>query len=288
MVTIFTPTYNRAYIIGKLYGSLLEQTDRNFEWLIVDDGSTDNTRELVGSFIREDRISIRYFRQENGGKHRAINRGVREAAGELFFIVDSDDQLTPETVARIVYHYETVREDKTFAGVCGLKAYFSGEKIGGESDFGILDCNALDYRFKYAIKGDMAEVFRTGILREYPFPEMEGEKFCPEGLVWNRIARKYRLRYFYEKIYLCDYLPDGLTAGIVKLRMKSPLTSMTYYSELYHSPIPFLQRMKAAANYWRFAFCSDRYFSAKIRQIGFCSLPFFPIGFLLHLKDKRS
>ena len=100
MVTIFTPTYNRAYIIGKLYGSLLEQTDRNFEWLIVDDGSTDNTRELIGSFIREDRISIRYFRQENGGKHRAINRGVREAAGELFFIVDSDDQLTPEAVAR--------------------------------------------------------------------------------------------------------------------------------------------------------------------------------------------
>lgn len=288
MVTIFTPTYNRAYIIGELYWSLLEQTDRNFEWLIVDDGSTDNTRELIGSFVREAKISIRYFRQENGGKHRAINRGVREAAGELFFIVDSDDRLTPEAVARIVYHYDTIRKDETFAGVCGLKAYFFGEKVGGESDFGILDCNALDYRFKYAMKGDMAEVFRTEILKGYPFPEIEGERFCPEGLIWNRIARKYRIRYFYEKIYLCDYLSDGLTARIVKLRMKSPLTSMTYYGELYHSPIPFLQRMKAAVNYWRFAFCSDRSFSAKIRQIGFCSLPLFPLGFLLHLKDKRS
>lgn len=86
MVTIFTPTYNRAYIIGKLYGSLLEQTDRNFEWLIVDDGSTDNTRELIGSFIREDRISIRYFRQENGGKHRAINGAYGKPPGSCFLL----------------------------------------------------------------------------------------------------------------------------------------------------------------------------------------------------------
>ncbi len=288
MVTIFTPTYNRAYIIGKLYRSLLEQTDGNFEWLVVDDGSTDNTRELIGSFIQEAKISIRYFWQENGGKHRAINRGVREATGELFFIVDSDDQVVPEAVERIVYHYETVRGDKTFAGVCGLKAYFSGEKVGGGADLGILDCNALDYRFKYAIKGDMAEVFRTEILREYPFPEIEGEKFCPEGLVWNRIARKYKLRYFQEKIYLCDYLPDGLTVQVVGLRMQSPLTSMAYYCELYHSPVPFLQKMKAAVNYWRFAFGSDRSFSDKVSFIGFSTMYLFPFGFLFHLKDLHS
>ena len=288
MVTIFTPTYNRAYIIGKLYRSLLGQTDRNFEWLIVDDGSTDNTRELIGSFIQEAKIPIRYSWQENGGKHRAINRGVQEAVGELFFIVDSDDQLVSEAIERIIYHYGTIREDKTFAGVCGLKACFSGEKIGGEANFKLLECSALEFRYKYHIKGDMAEVFRTEVLREYSFPEIEGEKFCPEALVWNRIARKYKLRYFYEKIYLCDYLSDGLTARIVKLRMKSPGASMICYRELYHSPVPFLQRIKAAVNYWRFAFCSDKSFADKAGAIGWDRVWLLPFGFLFHLKDRCS
>ncbi len=288
MVTIFTPAYNRAYIIDKLYYSLLTQTNSNFEWLIVDDGSTDNTRELISTFILESKIDIRYFRQENGGKHQAINRGIQEAKGELFFIVDSDDQLASEAIERVSYYYDEIKEDETFAGVCGLKAYFTGERIGGESDFCILDCNALDFRYKYHIVGDMAEVFRTEILKKYPFPEFEGEKFCPEGVVWNRIAQKYKLRYFYEKIYLCDYLADGLTARIIKLRMESPLSSMMYYSELYHLTIPFLQKLKAAVNYWRFALCSADRFSEKIKRIGYSSIVLFPLGFFLHLKDIYS
>lgn len=288
MVTIFTSTYNRAYIIGKLYQSLLGQTDRDFEWLVVDDGSTDNTRELIASFIQENKIPVRYFRQENAGKHRAINQGIRKAIGELFFIVDSDDQLAPKAVERIAYHYNMIRKDENFAGICGLKAYFSGEKVGGESDFGILDCNALDFRFRYKVKGDVAEVFRTEVLREYLFPEIEGEKFCPEALVWNRIARKYKFRYFYEKIYLCDYLSDGLTARIVKLRMDSPLSSMIYYHELYCSSVPLLQKMKAGVNYWRFAFCSDKDFFYKVKQIGCIAMYLLPLGFFFHLRDLRS
>lgn len=287
-ITVFTPTYNRAYIIKKLYKSLLIQTFIDFEWLIVDDGSTDNTESLVLSFVNENKINIRYIKQQNGGKHRAINKALEEAKGELFFIVDSDDQLVYNAIERILYYFNQIKEDPSFAGVCGVKAYFDGKKVGGEVDFDILDCSSILFRFNYRMKGDMAEVFRTEIFRKYPFPDIEDERFCPEALVWNRIGMKYRLRYFNEKIYLCDYLQDGLTAKIVKLRMDSPLASMLYYSELYKTPIPFLQKVKAATNYWRFFFCSHNSFVYKVKQIGICSLVLFPLGFLYHLNDLRS
>lgn len=288
MITVFTPTYNRKYILGELYDSLCKQTCRDFEWLIVDDGSTDETEDLVSSFIAEQKIVIRYINQINGGKHRAINIGLKEAKGEIFFIVDSDDALVPNAIERILYYFETINSKNDFAGICGLKAYFSGEKVGGEADFEILDCNSIDFRFKYNMKGDMAEVFKTDILRKYSFPEIEGEKFCPEALVWNRIAREYKLRYFNEKIYLCDYLPDGLTAKIVKLRMQSPEASKIYYSELFHTKIPLAQKIKAAINYWRFALCSKNSFGKNISPIGFISILFVPVALFMHLKDLRK
>lgn len=282
MVTVFTPTYNRAYILPKLYESLRKQTSLDFEWLIVDDGSTDDTGRLCCQWAEEAVFPVRYVRQPNGGKHRAINRGVQEAVGELFFIVDSDDQLSEDAVEAIQRHFQAIRDDSSFAGVCGLKAYFDGAKVGGECNFGTLECNALDFRYKHGIKGDMAEVFRTEVLREYPFPEIGGERFCPEALVWNRIAGKYKLRYFYEKIYLCDYLQDGLTAKITRIRMQSPVASCMCYAELLQMSVPLRQKVKAAINYWRFWFCR----SAQSKpRIGIAWMCFMPIGLLFHLRD---
>lgn len=265
MITIFTPTYNRAYSLPRLYESLCKQSDNDFEWLIVNDGSTDNTDELVKSYIAENRITINYIVQNNGGKHRAINRGVSEAKGELFFIVDSDDYLVPDAIKTIKAIFEPIRENPVFAGLTGLRIYPSGEKVGGECSFDILDCNALDFRYKYHIQGDMAEVFRTDILKQYPFPEFDDERFCPEALVWNRIALKYKLRYAYQRIYVCEYQPDGLTAKITRIRLQSSQASTLYYSELTRMPVPLSIRVKAAINYWRFSKKSDR----KIYRISF-------------------
>lgn len=286
MITVFTPTYNRAYRLPDLYHSLQKQTSEDFEWLVVDDGSTDNTSELFEKWQAEENIfQIRYFKQTNGGKHRAINHGVREAKGELFFIVDSDDTLSPNAIQIISDQYLTIKDDVSFAGVCGLRAYHNGERIGGECDLGILCCSSLDFRYKYRMKGDMAEVIRTSVFKEFPFPEIEDERFCPEALIFNRIAKKYKLRYFYEKIYLCEYLEDGLSASIVKIRMRSPQTSTMYYSELFNMPIPFIQKIKAAINYWRFVYCMDE--PKNKYPIGWgwiCK----PLGFLYHIVDKKK
>jgi glycosyltransferase involved in cell wall biosynthesis len=288
MITVFTPAYNRAYTLTKLYESLANQTNKDFEWLIVDDGSVDNTQELIQSFIQDNKIPIRYFKQDNGGKHRAINKGMQEAEGELFFIVDSDDYLVKNAIERVSYHYTHIKDKENFAGICGCCMYFSGERVGGKATFTVLDCNSLDFRHKYKIKGDMAEVFRTEILKQYPFPEITEEKFCPEALIWNRIAIKYKLRYFNENIYVCEYLSDGLTSKIYEIRKKSPQASVLYYSELGKMPISFIQKMKANINYWWFAKYLIQPFKQKLKKVNsFISLFGLLLSFVFLLIDKK-
>lgn len=252
-LTVFTPVYDRAYIVGRLYRSLCRQSDKDFEWVVVDDGSSDNIDWLMASFKAEGIINIRYFKQANGGKHTAINRGVKEAKGQFFMIVDSDDHLTDDAVEWIHQASEAIAGDKRFAGLSGIRIHPDGIKIGGGDEFGTIDANAVDIRLIHKIKGDLAEIFKTEVLSKYPFPVFEGEKFCPEALVWNRIAEKFLLRYCHKGIYVCEYLADGLTARITRLRINSPRASMTYYSELFHRRIPLASKLKAAINFWRFA-----------------------------------
>lgn len=246
LITVFTPTYNRAYTLRRLYKSLCSQTNNYFEWVVIDDGSTDDTELLINEFVAESKIQILYRKQTNGGKHRAINRGVEIASGELFFIVDSDDYLAPDAIETISKEYNEIKKETKFGGLSGLRAYPNGEKIGGEETWQTIDCNSIELRYKHNVKGDMAEVIRTTVLKEFPFPEIEGEKFCPEALIWNRIASKYIIRHFYKKIYYCEYLPDGLTQKIINVRMNSPIASAMYYLELFKAPISLAQRINAA------------------------------------------
>ena len=289
LLTVFTPAYNRAHLLPLLYESLCKQTFKNFEWVVVDDGSKDHTKEVLASFAQDEQafFPIRLFYQENGGKHRAINHGVREAKGELFLIADSDDTLPYQSLELINKYYQQVKNDLSFGGVCGYMAHHDGSIIGhGAGEHGF-DANSIDLRYKYHVKGDMLEVFRTEVLKENPFPEIEGEKFCPEALVWNRIARKYQLRIFHEIVYYRDYLEGGLTDKIVKIRMKSPVASMMTYAELNQIPMmPFLQKCKAAVNYWRFRFCANKdVVPPKISPWWGWVIP---MAWLMHQKDKTK
>ena len=286
MITVFTPTYNRAYIIHRLYESLCRQTYTDFEWIIVDDGSTDNTQDRIQSFIAEEKINLRYFHQQNAGKHIAINRGVQEAQGELFFIVDSDDYLTDEALEKLNFYYSQIKDNDSYAGISGVRITPDGERIGGELDFHIKDCSIIDFCCKHGYTGDMAEAYKISIMKKYPLPKIEGENFCPEALVWNRIAKNHILRYTDEKIYVCQYRPDGLTASIVKVRMKSPIASKLFYAEQYHYMENNLWKLRAALNYWRFAFCCKKgVFSPPQTQFTAPSLLYATVGYCLHLID---
>ncbi len=286
-ITIFTATYNRAYLLENLYESLVEQNYTDFEWIIVDDGSTDNTEAIVQAFITENKIAIQYIKQPNKGKHFAINKGVSLASGELFFIVDSDDKLPSNSLEIIVKYHGCYKNEINYGGIAGRKAYFDGKYVGSQKDFAAKFTNALKIRFKYKIEGDLAEVFLTSVLKEFPFPEIENEKFCPEALVWNRIAQKYNLAYFSETTYFCEYIVDGLTAKIVKIRMNAPMASMIHYSELNSYQISDKEKFKSNINFWRFSFNSNLSFIKKLKMINHkTSLIGFPVGLVLFIKDK--
>ena len=224
-ITVFTPAYNRGYIIENLYRSLQRQSFLDFEWLVIDDGSSDDTQTRFDQFLSEENLfSIRYIKTENGGKHRAINRGVQEAKGELFFIVDSDDYITDDSLEWIDKVEKSIppEEKQFFAGVCGLKGHDSGNFIGTTFQGEYLDITTLE-RENHNITGDKAEVFYTNILRKYPFPAFEGEKFITECVVWDRIAADgYKLRFYNRLAMICNYLEDGLSAGVEKLQFSNP------------------------------------------------------------------
>ena len=226
MITVFTSTYNRGYTINNLYQSLRRQTVKDFEWVVIDDGSTDNTDILFEAILSENNFfNISYEKVLNGGKHRAINYGVKKAKGEMFFIVDSDDYLTDNAIEKIIALEGTIPNDKKkdFAGVCENRGYTLTEIVGktySEDDY--LDITMLE-RERHGIYGDKAEVFYTEILRKYPFPEFEGENFLTECVVWDKIAFDgYKLRFANDIIYVCDYLSDGLTAHYKELFEKNP------------------------------------------------------------------
>lgn len=224
-LTVFTPTYNRGYIIEKLYHSLQRQSFLDFEWIVVDDGSTDNTETLFATITQEENpFPIRYVKTENGGKHRAINTGVSMAAGELFFIVDSDDYISDDALEQIDQMERLIPAEQKgqFAGVCGLRGYDLNTPIGTTFNGEILDITTLE-RVKHKITGDKAEVFYTHIMKQYPFPTFEGEKFLTECVVWDKIAAAgFKLRFFNRIIWICNYLPDGLTSHLEELNVKNP------------------------------------------------------------------
>ena len=287
-ITVFTPTYNRANLLPRVYESLLKQTNQNFEWVVVDDGSTDGTSAFINQCILEHKIDITYYLQVNQGKHYAINKGLSFAKGILFFIVDSDDFLPADALELVINQYEKIKEDTSIAAVAGRRMYDSGE-IVGSSNFDEIVSNSIDIRYKYNVTGDLVEVFRTDVLRQFQFPEIENEKFCAESLVWNRIAEKYNIFFFNKGIYTTEYLPGGLTSNIVKIRMKSPLGAMLCYSELEGYSIPFTQKIKANINFWRFYFNSKKSISEKIKSVNIInSLIGFPVGFFMYLNDSRK
>ncbi|MDE7133877.1 MAG: glycosyltransferase family 2 protein [Rikenellaceae bacterium] len=281
-LTVFTPAYNRAALLGRAYESLVRQTNKDFEWIVVNDGSTDETVAVMQRFIDEGKLDITYVRQPNGGKHRAINKGVESAGGYLFMILDSDDYLSDDNVvADIVSHIPFLESDDNFCAVVGNKIHEDGNVIGTSTDKEVIDTNFLDYREKYRIKGDRAEIIKTSVMRQYPFPEIEGEKFCSEGLVWNRMAQRYKARYVNRPYMKCEYLPGGLSDSIKRLRSSSPEAFMNFYAEYVTYGVPLKSKIKNAMCYWAVFFKSRKKWAEAVRRMGIYTI-FMPAGWLLH------
>ncbi len=221
-VTVFTPTYNRAYILGDLYHSLQRQTCMDFEWLIVDDGSADDTKALVASWQGEKNpFPIRYVYQENGGKCRAINRGLKEADGRLFFTVDSDDYLTDDAIEKVIRWDGELPAEGHFCGYVGNRGITPTQTPNRLFPGGYLDGTALD-RYDQ-VDGERAFVFYTEIHRKYLYPEFPGEKFLTEAVTWDLMAHDgYKMRFYNDIIWIWEYKDDGLTRAGYRVFLENP------------------------------------------------------------------
>ncbi|GFI47333.1 hyaluronan synthase [Lachnospiraceae bacterium] len=258
MITVFTTTYNRGYIIENLYKSLCNQISKDFEWVIVNDASNDNTDELIHIWIDEGKLDIHYIRNEvRGGIANAINIGIKVAKGKLFFKMDDDDELTDDAVELLVGYERTISGLSGFAGVSGLKSFKDGKAIGKEWRHKEKYIDATNFeRKKYNLDHDKAEVYYVHILRKYgPFPQFEQETYAFEAILWNRIANaNLKLRWFKDKICICEYLPDGETMHYFENCMKY-FRAYSYLIDNYkdYRQVKFLQRFEAVSKY--FAVC---------------------------------
>lgn len=290
--TVFTPTYNRAATLPKVYESLKAQTFRDFEWLVVDDGSTDETPALMREWKAHADFPIRYYSQENGGKHRARNRAVKLARGEFFFTWDSDDICVPSGLARMKAQWDNIPQEERvqFAGVTGLCAYSDGSIVGSRFPQDRLDSNMFDIRETHHVDGDKCGFQRTDVMRTYPFPEFEGETFITEAVVWFRISRQYKTRFFNEVIRIVDYRSDGLSAAGIRQVVENPNGKALYFSEYMAMDVFFPRKLKAAANHVRCSLHSGKGFSDLIKESPrpILSIVASPLGLFLYRKDIRE
>ncbi|HUK09106.1 MAG TPA: glycosyltransferase family 2 protein [Stellaceae bacterium] len=247
--TILTPTYNRAHCLGRVYESLRVQTFQDFEWVVVDDGSTDRTRDLISSWKAG--FPIRYVWKPNGGRHTAINTGVQMARGQFTAQLDSDDSLLPHALERIDYHWRQIEDQERFAIVVALCLREDGTVVGGRLPrdhvdvFGIGQLAALT-------DGGQWGTARTDILRKFPYPIFKNERFLTESVVWNRILRRHGARYVDEPLHIYRVTPDSLSRS-GDHRWRSPKGAVLFHAELALSDAPFKMRLKSAVNALRFS-----------------------------------
>lgn len=283
MISILTPTYNRCGTLKRLYDSLLRQTVPDFEWIIIDDGSKDDTKKLINSFLEEKKINIKYFYKKNGGKHTAINYGVKKVSGESILILDSDDYLVNNAIETI-YNYQKKYWDRSdIAALSFLKIYDSGESIGKKFVDDEIISDNISFRYNKGILGDMAEIYKTDVLKKYPFPQFENEKFLSEAIVWNKIAFNYKTVYINKGIYVVEYLPDGLSSKSLELRYYNSYGACENAKLFLNHKFKISIRLKNAILYDCFYLISKmKKYKIEFKK-NILTFVFFPAGFLLKI-----
>lgn len=295
-LTIFTPAYNRAGTLPRLFESLARQSEIDFEWLVVDDGSTDDTHSVVATCVGEAPFPVRYLYQPNGGKHAAINAGVRAARGELFWTVDSDDWLAGDVVARMLRIWDDATQGgrTDIAALTGLCSTADGTVIGDEFPEDLMESNSLEISLVHRVSGDKSGWTRTDVMKKFPFPEGE-HNFIPEGIVWNAIALRYRTIYVNEVVLTVDYQDDGFSRGGMQV---SPVGMALYHESLLNHATEYLIKnpkalLKTAASYSRFSRTSGLSWVALLGRlqhplIRALVIALSPLSWLLRMRDKRS
>ena len=270
-LTIFTPTYNRAHLLPNLYKSLCNQTTKNFIWLIIDDGSTDKTKNLIQSWINDAIISIQYLYQNNSGKHIAHNKAVNMCSTDLFVCVDSDDLLTSNAVEIIINYWKKDKNNKpNFVAYASRRGDLSGNPNGKRWINDEREISFFDLYEKHKYRGELVLIWITKILKQYHFPKFKNEKFVTENVLYYQISYKKPVKLINDIFYLFEYKPDGYTKQGDLLYYKNPYGYAIYRYQVGYLSSNLLKKIRWIARYkgWIKAFkLNKNLIKATLREI---------------------
>lgn len=300
--TVFTPTYNRARTLNRVYGSLQKQTFHDLEWLIIDDGSSDNTAELVKAWQKEAGFPIRYLWQENQGINAAVNEGVNLAQGKFFLLIGSDDSFVPEALEKFIFYWEAIPEEKRdqFVGVSALCQDQYGNLVGDRFPSEVLDSDSMEIRYKFKVKGEKWGFLRTDVFRQFPFPVIPETKFVPEGIIWSAVARRFKTRFINVPLRIYWEDESNQSDQLTKISLPGKYAkghALWHLSRLNHEINWFFNDPKeffrSAVHYGRFSFHTGegifRQFAAlknnPARCLWFLMLP---VAIGVFLRDPRK
>lgn len=282
VLTVFTPTYNRGYILHKCYESLLRQTCKEFIWVIIDDGSSDNTKDLVKEWIKENKIEIKYYYQENQGMHGAHNKAYEVIDTELNVCIDSDDYMTDNAVELIINYWKNNRKDE-YCGFGALNIFENGEVIGTKFPEGLKESKYFDLYKKYKVKGDKKFIYRTELIKQNPYPIFKGEKYVGLDYKYMKLDEKYCLGLMNEPVCVVEYLADGSSLNMLRQYRKNPKGFSFYRMENMKNPRgSLLYKFKESIHYVSSSLLSKNKNFLKETPCKFLAILAIPFGYLLY------
>ncbi len=269
-LSIITPTYNRANMLENLYRSIVknieqdnmsEQPNIQVQWLIMDDGSNDNTQEVVEQYIHENKVEIQYHKQENQGKMSAINHVIQYAEGDLIVECDSDDMFSDNAFADILQAFKENKDRKDIYGLCFLKYDLKGNNIGNQ--FQKVETTMFDLYFKEQETGEKAIVFFANIRKQYQYKVENHEKFSTEARMYHEMDLKYKMKCINTPIMLCDYQKDGYTKNIQNIFKENPYGYFEYFKEILEqhdmTGVSLKKRLYVIKHYILFSYLTKQY-----------------------------
>lgn len=290
-ITVFTPTYNRAYILPRTYESIKKQHYSDFEWVIMDDGSVDNTMELVERWQKEGTVTIKYYKQNNHGRFSAFNNAKKYFEGDLIAFLDSDDYFLDGSIQKLADTWNQIQEPEKCSGIIAYMETKGGDIVGTGFPNGVIYETIYRLYDKYRMKGDKFLAFRNDLIQKYEYPIFENEKFGGDSILFNQINDEYPMYLLREKISFREYMEDSITNNLSKFHMNSQNGMREHYKDaLRHERYSKIRILKHCIGFVAFSKLTNRTFIQIIEETPKKLLTFlmYPIGILYVRKLKRG
>ena len=301
LITVFTPTFNRANKLYRVFESLQKQTFRDFEWVIVDDGSSDNTTEVVEGFKKMDTdFAIVYHRQKNAGKHIAVNKAVDLANGYFFHNADSDDAIVPNALQEFLNAWQSIPEDKKqfYCGIWACCKDQFGKRVSDPVPGKIYVGSLRDLYYKYGFRKEAIHIYKTSVMKEFPFPTNLQNIYFPEGIIWRKMTDKYLIKLIDKelRIYYIENTGDSIISGKISAKGRA-LTRCLESSDILNSDLAWFFSSKFYFLKWALVYASFRPFLSAKDKIYFALkgkalllylpllIPGLIINFMFRIKD---